>query len=374
MYADEVIRPWFGCLAGVLGDQRLFDAHTHTGANDPDGFHGTAEALLDALACAGDARAVVFTMQEPDGYPAANDRVLAEAAASEGRLVAFCRLDPHEQPLAEAERCLAAGAAGIKLHPRAERFALADPVARPILELANERALPVLVHAGRGIPALGRDSLELCEQLPDMRLILAHCGISDLSWLWRHAPDHPNLLFDTSWWGADDLLTLFSLVPPGQVLLGSDAPYGTPLSGAVTALRCALQVGLSPEQVQSVAGGQLERILAGEDLAELGPALGGAAVDHDLLLGRVHTYLVTAFAQMVRGRDGREALALARMSCDLPDDAPQRRVCESVLELLDRIGPDGQPDEALIPFTPGTGLVATAMIVARTPDVALPDV
>ena len=65
-------------------------------------------------------------------------------------LVPFCRLDPEADPLAEAERCLAAGARGIKLHPRAEGFTLDHPALRPVFALADERRLPVLVHAGRG--------------------------------------------------------------------------------------------------------------------------------------------------------------------------------------------------------------------------------
>ena len=50
----------------------LYDAHTHVGANDPDGFTQTPEQLLTALDGAG-ARGVVFPMHEPDGYRAAND-------------------------------------------------------------------------------------------------------------------------------------------------------------------------------------------------------------------------------------------------------------------------------------------------------------
>ena len=44
--------------------------------------------------------------------------------------------------------------------------------------------------------------------------------MSDLAWLWRHADERPNLLYDTSWWTVADFLTLFSLVPPGQILIG----------------------------------------------------------------------------------------------------------------------------------------------------------
>ena len=57
--------------------------------------------------------------------------------------------------MAEAERSLAAGAKGIKLHPRAEEFTLDHPAVRRLVALANERSLPILIHAGRGIPALG---------------------------------------------------------------------------------------------------------------------------------------------------------------------------------------------------------------------------
>ncbi|MEA2143335.1 MAG: uncharacterized protein QOI64_1765, partial [Solirubrobacteraceae bacterium] len=123
VYADDLLMPWSEQTMGLLPPVSLFDAHTHIGVNDPDGFTCTAEELLATLAPTR-ARAVVFPMQEPSGYAAANDHVLAAAADSGDRLVAFCRLDPRaqEDPVAEARRCLAAGARGIKLHPRAERF------------------------------------------------------------------------------------------------------------------------------------------------------------------------------------------------------------------------------------------------------------
>ena len=99
--------------------------------------------------------------------------------------------------------------------------------------------MPVLIHAGRGIPALGRDTVELAERYPGARLILAHAAVSDIAWLWRLMPSHPNLFIDTSWWNPADLIALFCLVPPGQILWASDCPYGQPLScrRAAAALR-----------------------------------------------------------------------------------------------------------------------------------------
>jgi uncharacterized protein len=111
VYADWALRPWFDALMTSVPGLALFDAHAHTGASDPDEFTCSLAELTEALELAG-ARAVIFTMHEPTGYPQANDRVLAEADASDGRLVAFRRLDPHEGPVAEAERCLERAPAG----------------------------------------------------------------------------------------------------------------------------------------------------------------------------------------------------------------------------------------------------------------------
>ena len=160
------------CDPGSTGSRRtcralaLFDAHTHVGANDPDGFKQTTDELLAALAPV-DARALVFPMHEPDGYREANDVVLERVASSNGRLRALCRVQPKDAgAVAEARRCLDAGASGIKLHPRAEQFTLSEPSVRDLVAAAHERRGTVLIHAGRGIPALGQDTVHLAEEFP----------------------------------------------------------------------------------------------------------------------------------------------------------------------------------------------------------------
>ena len=246
MVSDSGLLPWYERMRAEVPDPDVFDVHTHIGSNDPDGFSCTRAELVEYLEHVR-ASAFVFPMHEPDGYPAANDAVAAEAAASDGRLFAFCRLDPHRAPLEEARRCLDNGARGIKLHPRAEGFNLDHPDLQDVFALADEHRLPILCHAGRGIPALGRHAVEVCSRHPGLRLILAHAGISDLAWIWREAPAHPNLFFDTAWWSPSDVQALFALVPPGQILMASDAPYGTPAFAATMAIRHGLQVGLSPD-------------------------------------------------------------------------------------------------------------------------------
>ena len=100
---DAILRPWWDSIAEAQGPFSLFDAHTHIGSNDPDGFKQSPEELIAVLEPA-DARAVVFPMHEPDGYAAANDAALAAAAAAPERLVAFCRVSPHDDALTEARR------------------------------------------------------------------------------------------------------------------------------------------------------------------------------------------------------------------------------------------------------------------------------
>jgi predicted TIM-barrel fold metal-dependent hydrolase len=380
MYADDLLRPWHDALVASLPPIPSFDAHTHTGSNDPDGFKCSVEELRSALGEIG-SRAAVFTMHEPGGYPEANDRILAEAAASDGALVPFCRLDPKlggATAAAEAERCLDLGARGIKLHPRAEQFRLEEPETEPIFAVAAERGVPVLVHAGRGIPALGRDAVDLARRFPAARIILAHAGVCDLAWIWRHAAELPNLFFDTAWWSVQDMLTLFTMVPPGQVLWGSDAPYGTPLQSQITAFRCALQSGVAPEAIPSIGGGQMARLVTGQEPLDLGPAPGTATLSSDLLLARVTSYLQTAGGRMMLSDQAEDYLGLARLACEVGEGAPQAAVCRSVLALLDRFDrykethpPEldgGRPGQRF----PGLHLVITASIVALTPDVVLP--
>ena len=365
--------PWLERVRETVPDIEPLDAHTHIGFNDPDEFSCSGEQLTGALEQIG-ARAFVFPMHEPNGYSAANEMVIEEAEGSDGRLFPFARLDPHGDPLSELERALERGARGIKLHPRAEQFTLDHPALEPVFALADERRLPVMVHAGRGIPALGRHSLEVTGRHSGMRLILAHAGISDLAWIWREAPDHPNLFFDTSWWSPSDVHALFALVPPGQILMASDAPYGSPTWATVMAARNALQAGLDAEQTRAVLGGQALRLVNGDEPLDLGPPPGIEHLPRDPLLDRVYSFLMSAIGQMFQGVEPAETLALVRLACDVGDDAPQAPICRWVLELLDqreRYSPegDGRPTR----FAPGLHFAVGALGIVRTPDVPVPE-
>jgi len=374
---ESLLQSWLEPLLADLPGLSLFDAHTHIGFNDPDGARLSSEQLLEILAPL-DARGVVFPMHEPDGYREANDLILSEAGDSEGRLIPFCRVNPNDGAVAEATRCIELGARGIKLHPRSDAFPLDGPESRGIFALAHEHRLPVLIHAGRGIPALGQHTLELSADFPDAKLILAHAAVSDLSWIWRRLDEHPNVFIDTSWWVPLDLMTLFSYVPPGRILFASDVPYGAPALNAVLTLRCARQAGLSAEQIRGVCAGQLERLLSGETPLDLGPPPGPAERPSDLITERVYLYLSAALARMIVGADAEELVALAALACQVTDDAPEAEICRKMADLIAfqvRSFVDVSPEELAAPSTQRLALLGPlllATVLAVTPSVPAP--
>jgi predicted TIM-barrel fold metal-dependent hydrolase len=370
MDIDDAISLWLDAARALVPGLELFDAHTHLGQNDPDGFKQTPEELTEVLLSAGARGCFVFPMHELAGYREANDTVIAMAQQSGGLMVPFCRVDPADDAVKEAERALALGARGIKLHPRAEQFELDHPEVRRLFALADERSLPVLIHAGRGIPALGTHAVALAGEFPGARLILAHAGVCDLGWIWRAAAELPNLLFDSSWWMTADLLALFKLVPPAQILFASDAPYGNTALSAAFQVRLALQAGLSADQVRLFAGGQSGRIAAGDPPAVAGPAPGEGERAEHLLLDRVAELTQIALYTRLRGGESAELLALARLALNVPDsidDAPVFSVLRWLFDVFEQASLVADPEDR-----GPMRLLILAVVVARTPDIPLP--
>ena len=275
-------------------------------------------------------------------------------------------VDPRAAAVAEARRCLDAGARGIKLHPRAEGFTLEEPAVEELFALAHERRLPILVHAGRGIPALGENAVTLTRRYPDARLILAHAAVSDLAWIWAEMPDHPNLLIDTAWWSPGDMMAAFELIPSGQIVWASDSPYGRPMSAAVAHLRFAIQAGVGTAALRSIAGGQIERLLAGEPLDQHDRPP-GEAEPISPHLERVVDHLVGAVSQIVTGVDPAEPVSLARLACDTGGDDEARRVLDEVQVLIARAEALAADEGGSVRFPPSAVLLTAALAIARTP-------
>ena len=234
--------------------------------------------------------------------------------------------------------------------------------------------MPVLIHAGRGIPALGQDTVRLSSEFPDARLILAHAAISDLAWLWHVLPDHPNVFIDTAWWNPADLIALFSLVAPSQIVWASRlAVRAADRSAAWTHARCALQAG-AERRGAALDHGRADRAAGRAARTRSGWATRRARAEAALhpLLDRVVTHLISAIGRAFGGGDPDEPLALARLACAVGEDAPHADVCAAVLELLDLYREHLAPPPPGRPFPLAGRFIIAALTVARTPDVPLP--
>ena len=313
--AREIVDRWDEELRRELPENvRLFDAHTHLG-HDIDGMVGRYDELMSLLDRYRFAGAFMFCLDEHDREPAftvPNDRTLAHAERSEGRLLPFVRLDLTAQPLDEAHRCLDLGARGIKLHPRAQAFALSDERLQPIFALAVERDVPILIHGGRGLPPIAEDLEALVKRNEGVRLIVAHAGIADMAALAGRLGGIPGVFFDTSVWSGLDLLDLYRQVAPEQVMYASDYPYGRQPNSLLVSVRTAKLAGFDDKQVRLMLGGSVRRMIEGEELEPLSAPKGPSSLVQPLTFARIHQYISMAVPLLwLRQRDAIGAIGLA---------------------------------------------------------------
>ena len=325
--ARKVLARWDEELRRELPDGAdVFDAHVHLG-EDVDGMVGRYDDLIDLMDRYEMSRCFMFCLDEPDRHPAfraANDRTLAFAARSGGRIIPFVRLDLNEEPIEEATRCLDLGARGIKLHPRAQKFTATDDRLRPVFELAAERRVPILIHGGRGLPPISAGLRRLMDDNPGAQLIIAHAGIADMASLAECFAGRAGVFFDTSVWSPVDLLEFYRLVPPEQVVYASDFPYGQQPSSLLIALRTARLSGFDDTQVRDMLAGNATRIADGAEPKQPSKPLGSDVFSQPMAFARIHQYLSMATPLLwTRQADTVGVLGLALNATDDRNGRPE---------------------------------------------------
>ncbi len=88
-----------------------------------------------------------------------------------------------------------------------------------------------------------------------------------------------------------------------------------------------------------------------------------------MLLDRVSEFLMLATIATMRGADGTEMLALARLACDVPDevdDAPVFAAIRALIDLFEEFSAAEPQNRRRI------GPLILAITAARTPDVPVP--
>jgi predicted TIM-barrel fold metal-dependent hydrolase len=374
--ARAVVEAWDEELRRELPEGAfLFDAHTHLG-NDIDGMAGTYDELTSVLDRYGFEGAFVFCLDEPDREPAfgaPNDRTLAHAERSAGRLIPFVRLDLTSGPIEEARRCLDLGARGIKLHPRAQAFALSDERLQPVFALAVERAVPILIHGGRGLPPIAEDLEALVRRNEGVKLIVAHAGIADMAALAGRLGGIPGVFFDTSVWSGLDLLDLYRQVAPEQVMYASDYPYGRQPNSLLVSVRTAKLAGFDDKQLRLLLGGSARRMIAGEEPEPLSAPRGPSSLVQPLTFARIHQYISMAVPMLwLRQRDAIGAIGLAvnasrERSNGHPDASERIEELLVTAQELWRAGTETEEtDDRMTTFRAAIQLVNLADMVALT--------
>jgi predicted TIM-barrel fold metal-dependent hydrolase len=323
LYADA-LAPFVAEVENLRpANAEVFDAHTHLGL-DEDGRSLDLAGLLSLLDDAQARRGCVFALHDPErrpGYSVPNDRVLDWAQESDGRLTPFCRLDPAEDPVREGERCLVAGARGIKLHPRAQEFAFDGQEMADIFALADQAQVPILIHAGRGMPPIADGLADLALRHPDVVLILAHGAICDQGILTSRLAGHPGVLYDISCFFPIDVIQLLARVPAERIVFASDPPYGRPSASLYLALRVAAQAGLPETATRAILGETMASLIDGRGLPAAGPVRRKPTITLSGPLARVYGYASLTGPALFGGfvEQAREMLNMAIAACRDPD-------------------------------------------------------
>ena len=150
-----------------------------------------------------------------------------------------------------------------------------------IFALAEAARVPILIHAGRGLPPLGDDLVDLTLRHPDVVLILAHGAICDQGIITSRLAEHPGVLYDISCFFPLDVIELLARAPIERIVFASDPPYGLPASSLYMALRVAAHAGLDEAAVRGLLGGTIAGLFDGHGLPPVTAPRRGS-LDHAL--------------------------------------------------------------------------------------------
>lgn len=241
----------------------IVDCHVHlcpNGGSTPHGIHHPKPAaVIDLLVAEGIDRFVVF----PTFGNAPNNEGLAELAAADHRMIPFAWLNPHlgDAAVEEARRLIRdRGFRGLKLHPLLHAFFPNRPLLDPLMRVAAEEGIPVIMHSGHSMQSLPWQIAELAAAWPDVPVIMEHMGLQ-LGWVEdaiRQAEKVPNVILGTTAMPFHDKIReAVRRVGSGRVVWGSDAPAIHPRVELVK-LRVA---DLTPAEEADVLGNSILRLV-----------------------------------------------------------------------------------------------------------------
>jgi predicted TIM-barrel fold metal-dependent hydrolase len=221
--------------------------------------------LLADLDGAGVDRALL-TPQKPPGYAFedANQGAREAAEAEPSRLGWWCRVDPWqgEAAVAELDRCLEAGAAGLYLHPYQETFQVDAPLVDPLVARCAAAEKPVMVAGGHVRVSTAWQIGALAGRFPAVRILATSGGQINISGIAlaeaeTMLAEHENVLMETSGIYREDFIEdMAKRFGASRIVFGSGAP---PLSRALEVKRGAW-AHLEPADREAILGGNAQRL------------------------------------------------------------------------------------------------------------------
>jgi hypothetical protein len=177
---------------------------------------------------------LILPLWEQEEFTRGNNIIMEAVKKYPNRLAGLCVINPKHGQYAqhEAQRCLASGIRGIKLHPVLHGFyPISGEIVNPIMEIAEEARVPVVTHSDfNATCCTPYEVARLAARFPRVTVVMLHMGIVPEGL--AHIPDIvapvSNLVVDTS---------LTADLPHGvyvnsvrklgadRVLFGSDGPF-----------------------------------------------------------------------------------------------------------------------------------------------------
>jgi uncharacterized protein len=177
------------------------DFHTH--------FHegqGNIGELLRAMDESRVEMAAICAVVRPEGDVKAANRLIAQVVnAHPDRLVGLACVVPTKPGAAALLKSMVEDYSfrGLKLHPSIQAFYPTDPVIEPVIEMATELDIPILIHTtSMPIPNTRSrfdDPMEIDDlalRFPDVKIVMAHGD--PLGPAWAIAGKHKNVYMDTT--------------------------------------------------------------------------------------------------------------------------------------------------------------------------------
>jgi predicted TIM-barrel fold metal-dependent hydrolase len=247
----------------------IVDCHTHiyeAGRGGPFDLPCSADDLLRQM----DEHGVDLSVILPLAGMASNEHVHQQCARFPDRLVGLYNpdfTDPARTVPIMEEFFSRYRAAGLKLHPRLQGVTVNDSIIMEVLHWAGERGLPALFDVFPWGKSLDNPAMHplayhrVAQEIPALKLILAHAGGCKLIDAFLTAKSNPNVFLDLSMTPvyfkgssiAQDCAFLCRRLPPGRLLYGSDFPY-VPFSDSRQAAELYTQ-GLEEESRVAVMAG-----------------------------------------------------------------------------------------------------------------------